>query len=97
MERLEQKTKVIEARLNRNKGSWEETFYQLTARNFGLKINAEPFELMARSLPPVVVVKSNFLLGIKLDIKERVTENLLAPGTIQPNNSFSKPSFNTDT
>lgn len=51
VERLERKTEFIKAVLRENKADWEETFYQFTARNFGLKINVEPFELLARSLP----------------------------------------------
>ncbi len=51
IERLENKSSDIMQRLGQNKGNWEETFYQLLARNFGLKTNAEPFERLARSLP----------------------------------------------
>jgi hypothetical protein len=57
IERLEQKTTAIEALLKRNVGSWEETMYQLTARSFGLKVNREPFELLACSLPLNTVAK----------------------------------------
>lgn len=57
IERLEQKTHAIEALLKRNVGSWEETMYQLTARGFGLKVNREPFELMACSLPLNIIAK----------------------------------------
>lgn len=51
IERLEHKTKSIEAMLQQNQNNWEETFYVHLARNFGFKINAVPFELLARSLP----------------------------------------------
>ncbi len=57
IERLEQKTMAIEALLKRNTGSWEETMYQLTARGFGLKVNREPFELLACSLPLNTIAK----------------------------------------
>ncbi len=57
IERLEQKTHAIEALLKRNVGSWEETMYQLTARSFGLKVNREPFELLACSLPLNIIAK----------------------------------------
>ncbi len=57
IERLEQKTVAIETLLKRNTGSWEETMYQLTARTFGLKVNKEPFELLACSLPLNIVAK----------------------------------------
>jgi len=51
IERLEQKTKSIELMLQQNQNNWEETFYVHLARNFGFKINALPFEMLARSLP----------------------------------------------
>jgi hypothetical protein len=51
VERLEQKTKLIELELARNQNNWEETFYWFLARNFGVKVNAEPFEWLAKSLP----------------------------------------------
>lgn len=51
VERLEQKTEEV-ARLVEACGQhWEEAFYRMLARNFGLKINAEPFEALARALP----------------------------------------------
>lgn len=50
IERLEQKTILIDDLLKQNKNNWEETFYQCLARNFGFKLNALPFELLAKSL-----------------------------------------------
>jgi Protein of unknown function (DUF2851) len=55
VERLEQKTAAIEAMLERTGNHWEESFYRLLARNFGLKVNAEPFEALARSLPLTII------------------------------------------
>jgi len=51
IERLEQKSKIIEQLLLQNNNSWEETFYQYIAQNFGFKKNSVPFELLAKSLP----------------------------------------------
>jgi hypothetical protein len=51
VERLEQKTTAIAEQLDRTENHWEEAFYRAMARNFGLKVNAEPFEALARSLP----------------------------------------------
>ncbi|HQV00747.1 MAG: DUF2851 family protein [Bacteroidia bacterium] len=51
VERMEHKTQAIESLLIETKNNWEESFYILLARNFGFKINALPFELLARSLP----------------------------------------------
>lgn len=57
IERLELKTDDIMAILEQNKNNWNETFYQLLARNFGMKTNALPFELLAKSLPLNVLSK----------------------------------------
>ncbi|MFU8842599.1 MAG: DUF2851 family protein [Bacteroidales bacterium] len=51
VERLETRTSEIMNKLEFNKGDWSETFYQLLARNFGFRVNALPFELLACSLP----------------------------------------------
>ncbi len=57
VERLERKSEAVIALLNHNRGNWEETFYQLLAANFGFSVNALPFELMAKSLPQVILAK----------------------------------------
>ena len=51
VERLENKAIRIYEILKQTDNSWEETFYIHLARNFGLKINTDPFEMLARSLP----------------------------------------------
>jgi hypothetical protein len=51
IERLEVKSKEVNELLSRNNFDWEETAYQLLARNFGFKINADPFLQLATSLP----------------------------------------------
>lgn len=57
IERLEKKSAAVIAALNLNRGDWEETFYQFLAANFGFKINAVPFELLAKSLPQNILAK----------------------------------------
>jgi len=57
IERLESKTDEILIRLEQNNNDWNETFYQVLARAFGFKVNALPFELLARSLPLSVLGK----------------------------------------
>ena len=57
VERLELKTAAIADALTMTGNNWEEAFYRLLARNFGLKVNAEPFEAMARSLPLLTLAK----------------------------------------
>jgi hypothetical protein len=51
VERLEIKANEVAQFLDHNQGDWEETAYQLLARNFGFKVNADPFFQLARSLP----------------------------------------------
>jgi len=57
IERLERKTSLVIDLYNTNEKSWEETFYQFLAINFGFKINALPFDLLAKSLPYKVISK----------------------------------------
>ncbi|MEZ5067814.1 MAG: DUF2851 family protein [Bacteroidia bacterium] len=47
IERMKQKSKLMEQALENNKGDWEVTFYHLLARNW-IKTNAVPFELLAK-------------------------------------------------
>lgn len=66
VERLEQKTQVIASTLAKNRNNWEETFYQYLARNFGIKTNALPFELLAKNTPISILAKhKNFLFQIE--------------------------------
>ena len=51
VERLEEKTGLVAEAVEAAGRHWEEAFYRMLARNFGLKVNAEPFEVLARSLP----------------------------------------------
>jgi hypothetical protein len=55
-ERLSRKSTVVETYLQQNNYHWEETFWWMLARNFGMKVNADAFETIARSVP------YNFLL-----------------------------------
>ncbi len=57
VERLERKSKAILDSLQQNKNNWEETFYQQIAKAFGYKVNAGPFELLARAVPASVLGK----------------------------------------
>lgn len=57
IERLENKTEEIISRLEQNNNDWNETFYQMLARMFGFKVNAVPFELLAKSLPAGILAK----------------------------------------
>lgn len=50
-ERLERKTEAIQQLLDQNKQNWEEAFYITLLRSFGLGVNNDAFERLARSLP----------------------------------------------
>jgi len=66
VERLENKSQSISDILLQNKNNWEETFYRILSRNFGFNLNAEPFEILARSLPLNYLAKhKNNLLQIE--------------------------------
>ena len=57
VERLEQKSAYLTTQLDATTNHWEEAFYRSLARSFGLKVNTEPFEALARSLPLTLLVK----------------------------------------
>ena len=56
-ERLTRKTLVIEEHLNECNHHWDEVFWWLIARNFGIKVNADAFEAIARSLSIKLLVR----------------------------------------
>lgn len=57
IERLEKRTDDILQLLNFTNNHWEEAFYIMLCRNLGFKVNAEPFEMLARSLPLQILAK----------------------------------------
>jgi Protein of unknown function (DUF2851) len=65
MQRLENKANNVKEILKLNKGDWEETCYQLLAKNFGFKVNADPFYQLAKSLPFKIIQKQNDLLQVE--------------------------------
>jgi len=56
-ERLENKSAIIFSFLKQNNFHWEETFWWLIAKNFGIKVNADVFEKIARSLSVNILAK----------------------------------------
>lgn len=56
-ERLLRKAGIVETYLQQNNYHWEETFWWMLARNFGMKVNADAFEAIARSIPLTVLAK----------------------------------------
>ena len=57
VERLQRKSKIIEEYLLQNNHHWEETFWWMIAKNFGITVNAEAFEAMAKSIPVNMLAK----------------------------------------
>ena len=57
VERLLRRFKSIEKYLEQTNHHWEETFWWLLARNFGIKVNAEAFEAMAKTVSVNVLAK----------------------------------------
>jgi hypothetical protein len=56
-ERLIKKSKTVERYLLQSNYHWEEVFWWLLSRNFGIKVNADAFEEMARSIPLAILAK----------------------------------------
>lgn len=56
-ERLIRKSAAVKTFLEQNNQHWEETFWWMLARNFGIKINADTFEAIAQSIPINILAK----------------------------------------
>ncbi|HAN19669.1 MAG: hypothetical protein A2X13_14485 [Bacteroidetes bacterium GWC2_33_15] len=66
IERLKEKSDSVNDLLKQNNNNWETAFYTQLASNFGFKLNSEPFELLAKSLPLNYLAKhKNNLLQIE--------------------------------
>ncbi|MEH6307126.1 DUF2851 family protein [Olivibacter sp. CPCC 100613] len=57
-ERLQEKSNDLSRLLTDKKADWEEVTYILLARNFGFKVNAIPFELLAKNTPYKLISKN---------------------------------------
>lgn len=57
MSRLETKATQIKKLLDKNKGDWDETTYQLVGSNFGFKVNKDPFIQLTNALPYKLIQK----------------------------------------
>jgi hypothetical protein len=55
--RMENKALEVNKILKRNNFDWEETAYQMLARNFGFKINSDPFLMLSQSIPIKILLK----------------------------------------
>lgn len=56
-ERLERKSKKVISLLEQSKQHWEEVLWWMLASNFGIKVNSESFEAMARTIPVNILAK----------------------------------------
>ncbi len=57
MERLQTRAVIVFQKLKKTENHWEEVFWQLLARNFGMPVNADAFENMAQTIPVAVLAK----------------------------------------
>ncbi|MEO6731124.1 MAG: DUF2851 family protein [Ferruginibacter sp.] len=57
VERMQNKAATILNYLQANRNHWEETFWWLIARTFGITVNSDAFEKIARSLPVSILAK----------------------------------------
>ena len=57
IERLQRKSVIVLDLLAEANNHWEEVFWWMLARNFGMKVNADIFESIARSLPVNILAK----------------------------------------
>lgn len=56
-ERLLRKAKSVDLLLQQSNYHWEECFWWMLARNFGMKVNASAFESLAKSIPVNILAK----------------------------------------
>lgn len=57
VERLQRKTGYILELYKKSNHHWEETFWWIIARNFGARVNADAFELIAQTIPVNVLAR----------------------------------------
>jgi hypothetical protein len=105
-ERLLRKIKAVQTCLQQNNYHWEETFWWQLARNFGIKVNADAFEAVARSVSITTLAKQKYqvqqlealLLGqaglLKGDFREDYPRLLQADYHFQQHKHKLKPVTN---
>ena len=57
VERMQRKSAIIFSYLLENRQHWDETCWWLLARNFGMVVNTDAFEAIARSIPLTLLAK----------------------------------------
>ena len=99
-ERLIRKSSVVKTLLEQNNHHWEETFWWLLARNFGIRLNADAFEAMARSIPIGILAKHKnqihqleaLLMGQANLLEKKFTEDY--PVMLRQEYGFYKTKYN---
>lgn len=56
-QRLETKATIVLKMLQRNGNDWEQTCFQQLTKNFGFKVNSDPFQQLSLSLPYKLLLK----------------------------------------
>ena len=56
-ERLQLKAETVLLNLKQSNNHWEEVFWWMLAKNFGIKVNADVFEQIAKSIPVNILAK----------------------------------------
>lgn len=64
IERLKEKTEFIKQILDKSGNNWEEAIYHMMGRQFGAGLNSIPFEMLTRSIPYNVIIKTRHNLNI---------------------------------
>lgn len=82
-ERLEQKTRAIEHRVELCCGSWESALFVTMARNYGFGVNGDAFERWAMSLPLLSIARHRDDL-FQIEALFIGQAGLLDPSTISP-------------
>ena len=57
IERLQRKSKIVSDYFSENNHHWDETFWWMLAKNFGIKVNEEVFEAMAKTISVNILAK----------------------------------------
>jgi len=85
IERLQDKSESILKIFAETGNDWEETFYRTLSRYFGFRVNTEPFEMLATSLPFKVIRKhidnrlqiESLLFGVSGMLEEGLFKNAI--------------------
>jgi len=98
-ERLIRKSKTVEFYLGQSGYHWEETFWWLLARNFGIKLNADTFQEVAKAIPLGIIARHKnqihqleaLLLGTAGLLKDKFDEDY--PRMLQKEYRFYKNKY----